>query len=628
MPVPSSISDLSTTPSLNSPAGTESPSTVDDYLRTHAAFIKQADDKATGAVKATDLSAPGGSALVGYNANRTAKSKLDEQALTPLDFAHLAATVSAKYPGTPGSYLFLSFKSWLPAIQAAIDAASAAGGGTVLIPKHTEPFYINDAVELKSNVTLVFEDWVILADTSTNGAGIVGFDAENVTINNILLDCSTLNAGGTGENGLGVVKGKNIRVNGGRIKNCRAGTTIPMLGGKAIQVEASGTTGFVADGVHIQDSDVAMSSMRDGSGASPQMSGVEFTNIKAYDCGILLWVNQTNIGANRGNGLEQTVQLTNFYARNCGTNEGVLQFGGSGNVNVSDGIVIMDDAAGPQALIRGSHNNCTFSNIDFYANTNAVIDLDISDNGFGTYPNENNRYDIRVLGTVNYLVDAAPTTTDRVLLGCDGRFILKNDVASAFFGAELRNGTSTFDITHNERTVRISTVYGNGSTGVVKKFSDLPNEGPNIPQLFTQALTFPATQKQSADPNTLDDYEENGTTAVTLTDTSGGTLLATGTADYTKIGRMVFVSLSVTWPTTSETFTARISGLPFPSGNNGGRAMVGFALRYTDAGAPVSVTLNPSSTEMLFVSSAGAVMTNANLSGKTVSGLLTYMAAT
>lgn len=65
MPVPSSISDLSTTPSLNSPAGTESPSTVDDYLRTQAAFIKQVDDKATGTVKATDLAAPGGSALVG-----------------------------------------------------------------------------------------------------------------------------------------------------------------------------------------------------------------------------------------------------------------------------------------------------------------------------------------------------------------------------------------------------------------------------------------------------------------------------------------------------------------------------------------------------------------------------------
>lgn len=45
MPVPSAISDLSTTPSLNSPAGSESPALVDDYLRTHAAFIKQVNDE-------------------------------------------------------------------------------------------------------------------------------------------------------------------------------------------------------------------------------------------------------------------------------------------------------------------------------------------------------------------------------------------------------------------------------------------------------------------------------------------------------------------------------------------------------------------------------------------------------
>lgn len=44
MPVPSAISDLSTTPGLNSPSGSESPSTIDDYLRTHAAFIRQVSD--------------------------------------------------------------------------------------------------------------------------------------------------------------------------------------------------------------------------------------------------------------------------------------------------------------------------------------------------------------------------------------------------------------------------------------------------------------------------------------------------------------------------------------------------------------------------------------------------------
>lgn len=44
MAVPTSISDLSTTPASNFPAGSESPSTIDDYLRAHAAIIRQVSD--------------------------------------------------------------------------------------------------------------------------------------------------------------------------------------------------------------------------------------------------------------------------------------------------------------------------------------------------------------------------------------------------------------------------------------------------------------------------------------------------------------------------------------------------------------------------------------------------------
>lgn len=41
MPVPSDITALSTTAGLNSPAGTETPASIDDYLRSHASFIAQ-----------------------------------------------------------------------------------------------------------------------------------------------------------------------------------------------------------------------------------------------------------------------------------------------------------------------------------------------------------------------------------------------------------------------------------------------------------------------------------------------------------------------------------------------------------------------------------------------------------
>ena len=92
MPVPSSISDLSTTPGLNSPAGTESPNTADDYLRTYAAFIKQTNDDAgaaadiaSAAVPSATLAAASGSSLVGFQQSgagtvpRTAQDKNRER---------------------------------------------------------------------------------------------------------------------------------------------------------------------------------------------------------------------------------------------------------------------------------------------------------------------------------------------------------------------------------------------------------------------------------------------------------------------------------------------------------------------------------------------------------------------
>lgn len=54
MPVPASINDLSTTAGNNSPAGSESPTTTDDYLRAHASFIATVRDSASTAQASAD----------------------------------------------------------------------------------------------------------------------------------------------------------------------------------------------------------------------------------------------------------------------------------------------------------------------------------------------------------------------------------------------------------------------------------------------------------------------------------------------------------------------------------------------------------------------------------------------
>jgi hypothetical protein len=82
----------------------------------------------------------------------------------------------------------------------------------------------------------------------------------------------------------------------------------------------------------------------------------------------------------------------------------------------------------------------------------------------------------------------------------------------------------------------------------------------DIPNLAMNGVTFPATQTPSADPNTLDDYEE-GTWTPTW---SGLTVLGTPTytGRYIKIGRLVtcHVYVSSTLSTASTAGTTKITG--------------------------------------------------------------------
>lgn len=58
MPVPTSIDDLSTTASSNSPAGSEGPASGDDYLRALSAFIAELRDKLDGTSSTGTLTSP------------------------------------------------------------------------------------------------------------------------------------------------------------------------------------------------------------------------------------------------------------------------------------------------------------------------------------------------------------------------------------------------------------------------------------------------------------------------------------------------------------------------------------------------------------------------------------------
>jgi hypothetical protein len=86
--------------------------------------------------------------------------------------------------------------------------------------------------------------------------------------------------------------------------------------------------------------------------------------------------------------------------------------------------------------------------------------------------------------------------------------------------------------------------------------------GNATPSTSGAGITFPATQSASTDANTLDDYEEGTWTPV---DNSGAglTFLYSGASRYIKIGKLVFVTIYITFPTTASSAQVSILGLPF-----------------------------------------------------------------
>jgi hypothetical protein len=77
-------------------------------------------------------------------------------------------------------------------------------------------------------------------------------------------------------------------------------------------------------------------------------------------------------------------------------------------------------------------------------------------------------------------------------------------------------------------------------------------------------IKFPATQVASADPNTLDDYEEGTwTPSVAGITTAGTATYGTRTGFYTKIGALVTFSLTLSWSGGTGAGNIYIPGLPF-----------------------------------------------------------------
>jgi hypothetical protein len=132
-------------------------------------------------------------------------------------------------------------------------------------------------------------------------------------------------------------------------------------------------------------------------------------------------------------------------------------------------------------------------------------------------------------------------------------------------------------------------------------------------------------------PATTDLSDVTVPTAWTATDGSGAGLTFATTADtrYVKNGKVCIVSFMIQWPTTSDTHTAQINGIPAActaySGTlnwvAGGAALAGIG---SIGGGIAWVTLQSGGTSLFIFGNANQ-LTNANMSGGIVRGTITYI---
>jgi hypothetical protein len=158
-------------------------------------------------------------------------------------------------------------------------------------------------------------------------------------------------------------------------------------------------------------------------------------------------------------------------------------------------------------------------------------------------------------------------------------------VSGSDFYIQQREAASVFISTNGTNAV---TVDSGGGFKVLNTIG----VGNATPSTSGAGITFPATQSASTNANTLDDYEEGTWTPV---DGSGaGLSFSVLDARYTKIGRMVQCFAQITYPSTANTSSAAISGLPFTMATTGGGAYGAFTVYSTEP--TVVVWLNLSNT--------------------------------
>ena len=254
--------------------------------------------------------------------------------------------------------------------------------------------------------------------------------------------------------------------------------------------------------------------------------------------------------------------------------------GGSGEVRSTDNLVLSADF----------DNNGSGSVIEFKVDGSQKAVIDSSGKvGIGVSPSET--LSVSSSNTGRTGVSVGNTTTG-------GRTYIIGSVGSATDGGAA---AGSFTIRDGNASANRVTIDSSGNMTL--------NSGNLVIGTSGKGIDFGSGGASSL----LDDYER-GTTAPTDASGAGLTLAGVG-LNYVKIGSQVTAWVTVTYPTTSDTSTARIGNLPFAIGSSDIDRIGGFVASQS-TGLSVSVLGTTGTGQVTFRKSDGSPYANSELSGK------------
>jgi hypothetical protein len=293
-------------------------------------------------------------------------------------------------------------------------------------------------------------------------------------------------------------------------------------------------------------------------------------------------------------------------------------------------------ASGAVTLSGGTANGVTYLNGSKVLTSGSALVFDGTNLGLGASPT------VHSLSGSGYRGFEVGTTAGSGLLGTGTElYLLMNTyfdsgfkyANTGFASSYLQNAGRHLWYTSASGTAGAAMSRTNAMTldaaGGLKTLNTI-GVGNTAPSTSGAGITFPATQSASSNANTLDDYEEG---TWTPTDGSSANLTFTNVSGtYTKIGRNVVAVFSITYPTTSSTAQASITGLPFNTGGasgvtgGAGGGIINYQQTNTSA---IYLTLEAAGGAKAFwYTTGGGGMLNVTFTGAVMVATLVYQTST